>query len=566
MRKILLLAMCALVSGLALGQDAHFEYSSNSLDFVSSTVITNENTYQQYLVATTQAMELVVTELDPNNFLAPSTTNSNYFYIGDSICINGGFMDKDENIVVYGFIYPNKNGFILKVRMINGSAYSVIYAKHPNSYTSIIDGCWSRKDYLGVVSMTYDFIIGDKFMRIDSDFSYDSNTSPFIRYIDGGSFYSVSWDDINKKHIVCGNMDGNFIVTYFGIANTLPTTLTGRFTLPTGYTFSEGTNRVVLSDVDSVVFLCHDLRYSNNTGDGLWISKYNYLSGQLYSSDIYKFGLEKVWILDAEKSSDYLYILGHHNGYDNGTFERKYIAQFNMYDNTDYSVKLMSDYNLYPTIMPNPFGVFTLTDTINLLYLNNLNPNPNRPSVTASGAFAGNSYAVEVYDLNYEEDCDIDKSVSLYPVQPIFKMLKLKILNDKWISAPIVFSTANAIIYSNDLLCPSSDALREIQDALNNDFGNYDKSLKWNNESVRNLEEENMPEISVLESGLFVCHNFGGQCNFQIIDLSGHIMYEGVTFNEKYNTVSVKTNGLYIVRVVDSNGNFVSSKIAIMNY
>ena len=304
MKKFLLLAVCALVSGLALGQDAHFEYSSNSLDFVSSTVITNENTYQQYLVATTQAMELVVTELDPNNFLAPSATNSKYFYIGDRICINGGFMDEDENIVVYCFIYPNKNGFILKVKMINGIAYTVIYKKFSDSYTSVVDGCWSRKDYLGVVSMTYDFIIGDEFIRTESDLS-----SFELRYTPGASYCSVSWDDINKKHIVCGNMDGNFIVTDFGIASNLPTSLTSLFTLPTGYTFSEGTNRVLLSDVDSVVFLCHDLRYSNNTGDGLWISKYNYLSGQLYSSDIYKFGLDKVWILDADKSSDYLYIL-----------------------------------------------------------------------------------------------------------------------------------------------------------------------------------------------------------------------------------------------------------------
>lgn len=239
-----------------------------------------------------------------------------------------------------------------------------------------------------------------------------------------------------------------------------------------------------------------------------------------------------------------------------------------MYDNTDYSVKLMSDYNLYPTIMPNPFGIFTLTDTINLLYLNNLNanPNPNRPSVIASGAFGGNSYAVEAYNLNYEEECDIDKSVSLYSIQPIVKSLKLKISSEPLGSTYVVLTTSTPIAYSNDVLCPSSDALREIQDALNNDFGNNDKSLKWNNESGRNLEEENMPEISVLENGQFVCYNFDGQCNFQIIDLSGHIMYEGSTFNEKYNTVSVKANGLYIVRVVDSNGNFVSSKIAIMNY
>ena len=564
MRKFLFLAICALVSGLALGQDAHFEYSSNTLDFLSSTIITNENTYQQYLIATTQTRELVVSELDPSNFLAPINTNSKYFYIGDTICINGGFMDEDGNIVVYGFTYIKKNGFIIKVEMNNGSASSLKYIKHPNKNTSVVDGCWSRKNYQGVISMTYDFIVGNKFMRIDNDLLFRRNTSPMFRYLIDGSYWSVVWDDTNKKHIICGNRNGNYIVTNMGLANGMTPRETRALTLPSGHIFSEGTNRIVLSDIDSVVFLCHDLRYMDYTGDGLWISKFNYLSGQLYSSDIYKFGLEKFCILDAEKSSDYLYILGFHSGYNYETYERKCIAQINMYDNTDYTVRLMSDYNLYPT--PTPDTPFNFVDTVNLLYLNNLNSNPSYPSVIASGAFGGKSYAVEVYDLNYEEDCDVEKSVSLYPIQPTIQLQTLNYNSDNWETSVITFSTGNTITYTNDVLCPSYDVLRDIQDALKNNFVNKEKSLKQNLRQNQKLGEENMPKISMLEDGQFVCHNFEGECNFQIIDLSGHIMYEGSTFNEKYNTVSVKTNGLYIVRVVDSNGNFVSSKIAVMNY
>ena len=556
MRKFILLAMCALVSGLALGQDAHFEYSSNSLDFVSSTVITNVYTDQQYLVATTQTMELVVTELDPNNFLAPSNTNSKYFQIGNLICINGGFMDEDENIVVYGFIYPYKNGFIVKVEMSNGVATSLKYIKHPDANTPVVDGCWSRAIIGGVTNLTYDFILGEKFMRINNSLS-----GPTFKTATGISYCSVAWDDINNKHIVCGNRNGSFIVTHFGNNNSLTPTATRILTLPTGYSFSEGTNRIVLSDIDSVVFLCHDLRC--NTGDGVWISKFNYLSGQLYSSDIYQFGLQKVWMLDAEKCSDYLYILGHHNGYDNGTFERKYIAQVNMYDNTDYSVRLMSDYNLTPMSATYPF---TTVDTINLMYLNNLSSNPNYPSVIASGAANTKSYAVEVYDLNYEEECDIDKSVSQYSISPTIQTQSIRFGQYSWTPTIVTITTSTNISYTNDVLCPSYDALREIQDALKNNFANKEKSLKQNFESSQEFDNENLPEISVLDNGQFVCHNFDGNCNFQIIDLSGHILYEGSTSNEKYNTVSVKANGLYIVRVVDSNGNFVSSKIALMNY
>jgi len=501
-------------------------------------------------------MELVVTELDPNNFLAPSNTNSKYFQIGNLICINGGFMDEDENIVVYGFIYPYKNGFIVKVEMNNGVANSLKYIKNPNANTPVVDGCWSRKSSQGATSITYDFILGEIFMRINNDL-----TSPIYRTLSGISYCSVAWDDINNKHIVCGNRNGSFIVTHFGSTNALTPTATRILTLPTGYSFSEGTNRIVLSDIDSVVFLCHDLRC--NTGDGVWISKFNYLSGQLYSSDIYQFGLQKVWMLDAEKCSDYLYILGHHNGYDNGTFERKYIAQVNMYDNTDYSVRLMSDYNLTPMSATYPF---TTVDTINLLYLNNLNSNPNYPSVIASGAANTKSYAVEVYDLNYEEECDIDKSVSQYSISPTIQTQTIRFSPYPWTPTVVTITTSTNISYTNDVLCPSYDALREIQDALKNNFANKEKSLKQNFESSQEFDNENLPEISVLDNGQFVCHNFNGNCNFQIIDLSGQILYEGSTSNEKYNTISVKANGIYIVRVVDSNGNFVSSKIALMNY
>lgn len=555
--------MCVLVSGLALGQIAHFEYSSNNVDFISSTVITNGNTYQQYLIATTRTNELVVSELDPNNFYAPISTNSKYFYIGNTICINGGFMDEDENIVVYGFVYPNKNGFIIKVEMNNGGVSSIKYINNSNFYTSVVDGCCSKR-YLGTVATnTYDFIFSGNLMRIDYDFSnnnYKVTKKP--RY---GEYLSVCWDDINERHVVCGKRNGEFIVTHFGKIAGMTPVVTRELSLPAGYTFSEGTNRIILSDIDSTVFLCHDLRYLNNTGDGLWISKYNYLSGQLYSSDIYKFGDGKLWILDAEKNSDFLYVLGFDSDNSPVPFSRKYIAQINMYDNTDYAVRLMSDYNLYP--MSNPNTPFLYFDTVSLLYLNNLNFNPISSSVIASGAISDKSYAVEVYNLNYDYDCDIDRSLSLYSVSPNIQSLTIPYNGDLWNVNVVELYNNDVISYANDVLCPNYDELRNIQENLiwKNNFVNKEKSLKQNFGFDQKLGEGNMPEISVLEDGQFVCHNFDGNCDFQIIDLSGHIMSEGSTSNEKYNIVSVKANGLYIVRVVDTNGNIVTSKIAVMN-
>ena len=96
--------------------------------------------------------------------------------------------------------------------------------------------------------------------------------------------------------------------------------------------------------------------------------------------------------IDATKNSDYLFLLGHHNGADtiidgldttSLIFERRFVAQFNMYDTTDYAVKFMSDYNLTNVQAPSP--QYPTYDIINTLYLNNITYNPNFETVFHQG-------------------------------------------------------------------------------------------------------------------------------------------------------------------------------------
>ena len=91
MRKFLLLAMCALVSGLALGQIVHHEITSSNVNIVSLTTVSDfDNNYDSYVVGTTSDKKVFIGQLDnytPINLYSTSfkmfqmpTSNSGYFF------------------------------------------------------------------------------------------------------------------------------------------------------------------------------------------------------------------------------------------------------------------------------------------------------------------------------------------------------------------------------------------------------------------------------------------------------------------------------------------------------
>lgn len=579
MKNKFFLAIVALVfsSGFAFGQNIHLEYYSENFDFLSSTTLVNNNSYVTYMVATNDAKQLFVTELNSSPYLEPVSTNSVSFQMADTVFIKGGFFDVDDNIVVYGYINPNKNGIIIKITMSNGSAVSIDYIKSPNANTEVIDGCWSERQVSSIVYKTYDFIYANSvFMRIGNNL-----TSPAYRTFSDGNMRSVSWDATNKKHIVSGNRSGKNYVGYFGNATALTPYKFYELTLPAGYTFSEGSNRHVLSDEDSIVYLCQNLRFNVTDGDGLWISKINYISGQLYYSLAYRFGIAKVWILDATKNSDYLFVLGHHNGTDtiiSGSntitqiFERRFIAQFNMYDTTDYAVKFMSDYNL--TNVQDPSPQYPTYDIINTLYLNNITYNPNFETVFSSGAVNDKSYIVETYDLNYDTDCDSTKNVFVQSISPVVSAMPYPWLGyivnlNLWgTSSAGTITNYGSIAFSRDIICPDyymmtyyqNQRIAELQNR------NFEKSLKEGNAlNINTNLFKPKAQLEIVNNCQFICKYFEGDCYFMIYDLSGRLINEGVTRNEELNSVPVDKPGIYFISVRDSKNQTAKAKIMISN-
>ncbi|MCK9500196.1 MAG: T9SS type A sorting domain-containing protein [Bacteroidales bacterium] len=575
-RKITLAVLLCLFSGIAFSQNTHMEYYSNDFDFLSSTFLVNSNSYVNYMVGTNNEKQLFVTELNFSPYLEPVSSNSVSFQMPDTVFIKGGFFDLDDNIVVYGYINPNKNGIIVKINMDNGSAVSIKYITSFNANTEVIDGCWSERHAGGQIFKTYDFVYANStFMRISNEL--DLSYYPAFRRFPTGNIRSVSWDNINKKHVVSGNVSGStpdkIRIGYFDKSTGLMPLKFYELSIPTGYTFSIGSQRHVLSDQDSIVFLCQDFYFLQPYDyAGLLVSKVNYISGQVYYSIAYRFGVAKTWVLDATKTCDNLFVLGHHNGLDTigastQPFERRFVAQFNMYDTSDYIVKFMSDYNLINMQTPCPY--YVAYDMRNTLYLNNITYNPNFESVCASGAVNNKSYIIETYDLNYDTDCDSIKNIFEQSIQLAQQSYNQQLVpQNTWGNTnPNIISNYSTISFSRDIICPTSKAMLYFQERRISELQRRNAEKTFQNRNVLNTNTDIlMPsaQIEIVNNDYFICKNFTSNCYFKIYDLTGRVLNEGITQNEQLNNISINKSGIYIISVRDAQNQLVQEKIMIL--
>mgnify|MGYP004449768525 FL=1 len=86
MKKILILAMFVLVSGLAMGQIVHHEISSSSgLRIASMTSVSDfSNNYDSYVVGTTYDKKVFVGQLDNNTPIGLNSSTFTMFQLPDS--------------------------------------------------------------------------------------------------------------------------------------------------------------------------------------------------------------------------------------------------------------------------------------------------------------------------------------------------------------------------------------------------------------------------------------------------------------------------------------------------
>ena len=565
MRKFLLLAMCALVSGLALGQVIHHEISgSNGLLIESMTTVSDfGNNYDSYVIGTTHDKKVFIGQLDNNTPIDLNSTTFTLFQLPNThsgYFFNGAFVDMDGNIVAYGYCgnstYSNI-GLIVKYHMSNNTATTIDYSISTVNNSIVEDGCW------GVLSnnnKVYMFVVNNNYiMRIP--YSITGNVSIIVKkFPTTYEALSVSWDSYYSKFVVSGGSGSNcFIGT---LPNTVPISNTNYFniyTMPSNLTSSEYTGRHILSGnmqySDSIAYLVQDFRDSNTGIDGVWVLKVHYLSNNVVSSMGYRFDDPKITIFDVANNFEHLFVLGHHIGYQNMTpFSKRFLMQINLYDSTDvltYHLKTIPQVSIYR----NTNGSF----------LSRIIFNPFTYFVQAAGAYQDNGYLTEAYMLE-DDVCDSLVNNYLYPINYTASrscpyssgtLMSLWGVSNNIPISTITSSTTETFTMSEEC---SSSLEGDYEKLIENTKSRLADKIQLTEKDKQILPEE---EIDVQDNNTFVCSKFNGTCKYVVYDIQGKVVSNGTTQNGNTNYLNGLIPGLYLIKVTDSNNKIATKKIVV---
>ena len=575
MKNKFFLAIVAIVlsCNVVFGQNAESRFTSTAGDIITSIFLPNPNDGSNYLIGIDEFMSLFITPFDNTSpFPQQDNTDARAFQLTDTygkIYINGGFFDWDENIVVYGNTGVNSYGVVIKIFMSGGlpdSIKIVVNTFYANS--TIIDGCASRRQISNIPTYanTYDFISkrnGGCLIRYRDDLAayYTART------LNNGYFLSVSWDNDLKKHVVSGNTGTSNVVGYFNEA--FPSNLatgTLQYLTPTNFGFSERTNWHVPSGndyyYDTIVYLCQDIR--NINGDGIWLTKINYLTGVWDYYYAYQFPTEKVLIIDAVHNFMNLFILGHHNGFDGvEIFERRYLAQIDLTDPTMNMFKYV-DYMDLDTL--SWLSTYYITQQA---FLNNITFDPVNFSVFSSGADLDYSYLIESFDLN-SDNCNTEIDISMPELQFNQTSYQANVVTSSLtynLGTISTISTYSGYTINDDILCNSFgqksqskyyDYIPSIKQSLE------DKTLLGSKKENLGNSLTNAPILTIIDDKYFECENFEGNIVYKIYNIQGQLVFDGKTNNNVQNVLPINSPGLYIINAKDEKNNITSSKFKIL--
>lgn len=561
MKNKFFLAIVALVfsSGFAFGQNAHSMFESNSADIISAVTISDMNNYYHYMVGTDDDLKIFVTPLDYSTpFPQPDNANSRAFQLSDTygkILLKGGFVDEEDNIVVYGYGDSDNRGVVIKITMSGQVAVAVRcrFLNYANSM--IVDGCWSN--VTTPATSLYNFVTtynGGSFTRIKSNLV---NVYPGLK-INNGQICSVSWDDVEKMHVLSGNIDNYNAIGYIpGTLTLIPGNSVLHLLRSDDFYFSEGTNDHILAGngyyYDSIAYLIQDIRNAN--GDGLWVTEMNYISGQVNYSNIYQFPSEKVLIIDAAHNFMNLFVLGHHNGFDGvENFEKRYIAQFDLYDPTNYIVKFMDDMDLdtIPWI-----STHYITKQA---YLNNIIFDDGTYNVYSSGAVSDTAYLVETFDLNYD-NCDSEIIVTMPEFDYVDSTMSAITQTHAYTTYYDVTSYSSYSLSASELCGGAKSSYNKACDEIKNIIDK--KQAIYARETVDLTSFDEIAEIRVFDGDQFICNMFSGNIVYKIFDMSGRLVDYGKTENGVLNSVKINNSGMYIINAIDENNQTANAKIMI---
>ncbi|MBR5982355.1 MAG: hypothetical protein IK025_01365 [Bacteroidales bacterium] len=559
MRKFLLLAMCALVSGLAFGQHSYYTYEND--DSITTVVMLSDpNNYYTYLVSVNREKNEIavatMTDNCPQTLVSSSLKNlqlyagSQYPNIG-SLVLNGGFVDNDGDIVVYGAYCNGSNRQGTIVKLYYSSGFST--AKSVMTSAEIVSGCYG---FMGT-NMKYFFATSDTFFRMETNLSSSINAA-LKKTINGARDISLGYDYQNNRLIVSGSLDSNsvFLLVYNTNVNTLNGIITNvKYVLPTNAIDSHTTAMSIGGNgyyCDSTAYIFQPLE-TNNNGNCIWLLKVNYFTGSAYGSYLYNFdnNVHKFSAIAAANNFDYLFLIG------DDMAKGKYVASFDMYNLASHTV--MSVLNLTHSFA-NLEGKWNYYD----LFLNNMTYDHYTGNVIAGGAVRGTGLVMDAYTVSscgtvMNSGC-LTQSYTTSTVTPIPGSMSINngIGIDDYRVRP--YTLANKCI---DCGMKSMETkMAELDELISERQAQYGQEVS---KSKPLAEKDRSAEI-IIEGNDFICDGFSGLCSYRITDVSGRILKEGKTSCGSRNAIGNYKLGIYVIQVYDEAGNMLSRKILVSEY
>ena len=537
MRKILLLAMCALVSGLAFGQHSYYKYQAD--DSITTVVpVSSINTGTTYLVSINREKnEIAVTTLTgncPQSISSSTLTNWQLFAGGNygSYVLNGGFVDDDENIVVYGAHCrtSSRQGAIIKLNMSGGNVTSV---KHELVSEEIMDGC-------AVVygsTIYYYFATSSSVFRTSNTLA-TSAQAVHRKKISNALNISLEYDPIMGKLVISGCLsDTSVFIASSGLASLMNMTMY-RFKPTTNSYIESYTNALSIGGngyySDSIAYVIQPLE--TTLGSAYWLLKVNYVTGSVYSSKMYSLNNNrKLSVKDAANNFDNLFIVGMDMAVG------RIVGYIDMNNLNSYSFMTAQSFGLSSSYLS---GLWNYED----LVLTNISYDHYTGNVVAGGAITGYGVLMDAY---YISNCGNTVTVSVNNEN--YTTANSVSLQTYTVSVPASTTQTSYrnILYSFDescVVCDYGDAVFQKKSDIehNEDYENIDDRISLN-----------------VHENRFVCSGFKGNCEYVVYDMLGKIVCSGAIHNGEECQLSITSNGLYIIKVSDDNNNSLSEKIVI---
>ena len=606
MKKIFFLSLLAMI--IAMGKSVHaqsfhtqYENVSPFQSALSMVVVSDPNTYTNYMIGTDYHNRVFISPLS-TDLPSPNPTNLSFFKLNSNVINTVGQVyfqkglihPQSGDIFLYGFAHKDNTitACFAIIQFSNGQAIKCHFKYLQGSDRPIESACWANHPSPITTNSAYGFVYDGTLYRV-----LVSNPLPNIfniivpnygRCIEGYYIKSVDYDGSNNKFVVNAkqlynpddpNCVRNQLIAHIDNNNYFQSNdfTIHRLNINNNFCTVLGTSKVFLEGngfyYTNYAFLIHDVASASDASSGFWLTKINYLTGDIDQSRVYIAKDDdntsyRVLITDAVDNFDKIFVLATYFP----TEIRRCVLQVNFSDYDDAILKAMDDYDithittLYPEYPPHnikehPMGY------MNALIFNNL-----YYDVIGFGSLYNlYSYLVEIMDLNNsidgcEHEVDLitytpDILVENFTYSSIYQSINLGQYT------PATITGQYALTWETLCSHPSKSTEYFANNRKEHIQRIIDENMKKYPQKKSLLEKDNYinyPKIQVFNNK-FICIDFEGECKFNIYDFNGRIVQTGITQNYELNNIEIKKNGMYLIKITDDSNNTISNKIIITN-